>query len=112
MDSEGVSMILLLDVKMANGVLEHKVLSEIDQATVDHLNSLFEFTSAYMSSKIAKEIVYRNGERFKALMKPENLSGYQRHMDDVILEANRHVYNYAASIKSFIDIDNTQGFLN
>lgn len=97
-------MWLLLDASSKKGVLETRVIKEVDKETIDKLLDHFDFASAYSVSKAAKEIVYRNGQDFKEFMKPDNLMQYQRDPNGVIIEANRRVYNYAASLRTFIDI--------
>lgn len=98
-------MWLLLDqTKDSDGILRVEPVKEITKSDVDSLYRLFHFVGAYSGSKLAKDIVVRNGESFKTFMLPDNLIQYQKNYDDAVLEANRRCINYAVSLKSFIDI--------
>lgn len=98
-------MWLLLNLtKDSDGAIRTVPVKEVSKHDVDYLYSLFHFVGAYNGSKIAKDIVVKNGESFKAFMQPDNLIHYQNNFDNAILEANRRCINYAVSLKSFIDI--------
>ncbi len=100
-------MWLLLDViKEDDGSQTVTVIKEIDHSEIVSIQNLFHFVSAYIGSKMAKDIVVKNGEMFKAFMKAESLNRYRHDLDEAVLEANRLCFNYAASLSSFIDITN------
>ncbi len=98
-------MWLLLDSTFdENTKIVLRIVKEIEKSEIDKVYELFFFIGAYNISEMAKNIVIKNGEGFKSFMKPENLRRYQFDSDSAVLEANRLCFNYAASLRSFIDI--------
>jgi len=97
---------LLFDKHFENNkhVLTDK--GEISKTEIDDLFGLFSFCAPYTTVKMMESIVLRNGLAFQQHMSPSNLLKYRQNDDyDAAIEtANQLVFNYAASIKSFIDI--------
>ncbi len=80
---------------------------EISQEELDSLNSAFSLTGAFYSITSIKDIVIENGVQFKKWMNPINLqtcydNGMPNHR--LVMLSNKHVLNYASSIKTFIDM--------
>lgn len=83
------------------------VKDEISREELDTLNHAFDLTGAFGSATSIKEIVVDNGIEFKKWMIPANLqSRLNRGMSggQLVMGANKHVLNYASSIKTFIDM--------
>lgn len=83
------------------------VKDKISREELDDLNNAFGLTGAYYSATSIKEIVVDNGIEFKKWMMPANLqSCLDRGMSSsqLVMGANKHVLNYASSIKTFVDM--------
>lgn len=85
-----------------------RVVEEISQEELDSLNKGFAFCGIRHSITEIKNIVMENGENFKSWMNKENLrKQYAEGMtsEKIVLTANKLILNYAASLKTYVDIE-------
>lgn len=99
-----VLMWLLVDMTVQEGKNVLEVVDEIPYSEVRYMQGLFHFLGAFNITKMACEIVRENGVAYRRYMHEENLNALIGDHSIIIREANRLIYNYASSIKTFIDI--------
>ena len=88
--------------------LTAEIIEEITQEELDDLNSAFTFCGIYHRINQIKDIVIENGIEFQQYMKSDNLSSMSFQgvsPEKLILIANKLVFNYASSIKTYIDME-------
>lgn len=91
-----------------NGHFEVEVKDEISEKELNDFMKIFDISGKYHNITQIKEMVVLNGFDFKKYMAYENI--YKMSEDKVdheqmILDANRLVLNYATSIKTYIDME-------
>lgn len=90
-----------------NGEKSISIQEEITQAEFKQITDLFWITGTCHVIDEVKDIVIENGLDFKKWMSPNNLQYHRSHgksPEKLLLTSNKLVLNYAASIKTFIDI--------
>jgi hypothetical protein len=107
---KGLGMWLLVDMIEEEGRKTLNVVDEISASEVRRMQELLSFVGAYNTSNMAFEIVKENGQAVRRFLRQENLRSLANDRSDIIRDANRLTYNFAASIKTFIDI--TERFIN
>lgn len=94
--------------KPESDVLDVNIKEEISSDELESLNSAFFVTGIYHSITQIHNIVLENGEDFKRYMHQDNLNALQSSnisYEIMIMQANKHVLNYASSIKTYIDME-------
>ena len=89
------------DKKLTIHIEREIIISEEER---EDLMSFFAFTSYIVVMKTMRSITLKNSKAFTDHLNPVNLMKYSpRNLYDAVVIANQHVFNYAASIKSFIE---------
>jgi len=88
---------------------EHTVsiLDEVPKDEVDDLYTAQRFSAIYHKIAQVKNIVVENGKDFQDFMQPSNIARLRQNKmkpDILIQNANKLVFNYAMSLKTYVDI--------
>lgn len=82
--------------------------SEITKQEHEYLNSAFKDLGILHSISEIKDIVITNGIEYKKYVDRRNLSVLKDNgifEEQILLQANRYILNYASSIKTYLDIE-------
>ena len=95
----------LHDDRTTTGIEIRKAISSDE---LEQLNSAFRVCGLYHAITQIKDIVVENGNAFQVFMNGENLRRLRtEHFipERIITLANKHILNYAASLKTYIDME-------